>query len=98
MAEGHVVSPERSDSPRAVGGRNQGRLGWTHPNTTTKAGGYANRNAGFIRQPQCGSRACRMNPAFRWWCRDARGLGKSMDLGWHPEPASVSLCLWFGSI
>jgi len=36
-----------------------------HPDTTTKAGGHANRNAGFIRQPQCGSLACRMNPAFR---------------------------------
>ncbi|MCX6925799.1 MAG: hypothetical protein NT154_21720, partial [Verrucomicrobia bacterium] len=39
-----------------------------HPDTTTKAGGYANRNAGFIRQPQCGSPGCRMNPAF-WWRR-----------------------------
>jgi hypothetical protein len=46
-------------------------LDGTHPDTTTKAGGYANRNAGFIRQPQCGSPACRMNPAFRWRCQDA---------------------------
>ena len=40
------------------------------PDTNTKAGGHANRNAGFIRQPQRGSPVCRMNPAFRWWCQD----------------------------
>jgi hypothetical protein len=42
-----------------------------HPDTATTAGGHANRNAGFIRQRQCGSPTCRMNPAFRWWCQDA---------------------------
>ncbi|MCX6912180.1 MAG: hypothetical protein WCK27_07670 [Verrucomicrobiota bacterium] len=26
------------------------RSSWVHPDTPTKAGGYANRNAGFIRQ------------------------------------------------
>ncbi|MEI6782793.1 MAG: hypothetical protein WCQ21_17940, partial [Verrucomicrobiota bacterium] len=36
-----------------------------HPRT--KAGGDANRNAGFIRQPKCDSSGCRINPAFRWW-------------------------------
>ncbi|MCX6925439.1 MAG: hypothetical protein NT154_19855, partial [Verrucomicrobia bacterium] len=46
------------------------RSSGAHPDTT-KAGGYANRNAGFIRQPQCGSPACRMNPALRWWYQDA---------------------------
>jgi CheY-like chemotaxis protein len=46
---------------------------WAHLDTTTKAGGNANRNAGFIRQPRCGSPACRMNPAFRWWYQDAPG-------------------------
>jgi hypothetical protein len=65
---------------------NQGRLGWTHSDTTTKAGGYANRNAGFIRQPQCGSPACRMNPAFRWWSQDAPGplRGLNPDTGHRP--------------
>jgi hypothetical protein len=46
---------------------------WAHPGITTKAGGHANRNAGLIQQPQRGSPACRMNPAFRWWCQDAPG-------------------------
>jgi hypothetical protein len=42
-----------------------------HPDTTTKAGGHANRNAGFIRQAGAPHQGCRMNPAFRWWCQDA---------------------------
>jgi len=42
-----------------------------HPDTTTKAGSHANRNAGFIRQAGEWHSGCRMNPAFRWWCQDA---------------------------
>jgi hypothetical protein len=42
-----------------------------HPDTTAKTGGYANRNAGFIRQPGEPNWGCRMNPAFRWWCQAA---------------------------
>ena len=68
-----------------IGGQRD-RLEGAHPDTTTKAGGYASlglprpaplaglvmarRNAGFIRQPHCGSPGCWMNPAFRWWCQD----------------------------
>ncbi len=39
--------------------------GGAHPDTTTKAGGHANRNAGFIRQEGKWHWGCRMNPAFR---------------------------------
>ena len=74
------------DSRRAHGCRPpqlaHNNLQGAHPDTTTKAGGYANRNAGFIRQPQCGSPACRMNPAFRWWCQEApvrRARGVVLD-------------------
>ena len=31
------------------------------------------RNAGFIRQPRCGSADCRINPAFRWWYQETPG-------------------------
>ena len=41
---------------------------WTYLDTTTRAGGYARRNAGFIRQPRCGSPGCRINPEFRPEC------------------------------
>ena len=47
-----------------------------HPDTTTKAGGQANRNAGFIRQAGEPHWGCRMNPAFRWWCQDAPCLNQ----------------------
>jgi hypothetical protein len=47
-----------------------------HPDTTTKAGCHAKRNAGFIRQPQFSSPACRMNPASRWWCQEAPEPGR----------------------
>src|ERR1035437_5026304 len=58
-----------------------------HPDTTTKAGGPANRNAGFIRQPQCGPPACRMNPAFRWWWQDAPfRLWPQPNIGSEPTP------------
>jgi len=42
-----------------------------HPGTTTKAGSYANRNAGFIRQAGEWHWGCRINPAFRWQCQNA---------------------------
>ncbi|MEI7940184.1 MAG: hypothetical protein WCK27_26165, partial [Verrucomicrobiota bacterium] len=47
--------------------RSEGAL----PDTTTKAGGHAKRNAGFIRQAGEPRQGCRMNPAFRWWCQEA---------------------------
>ena len=46
-----------------------------HLGTTTKAGSYANRNAGFIRQAGEWHWGCRINPAFRWWCQDAPVAG-----------------------
>jgi len=51
QSQGSILEPFPRD-PRA------------HPDATTKAGCPANRNAGFIRQPQCGPLACRMSPAL----------------------------------
>ena len=34
----------------------------------------ARQNPGFIRQGQCGSPVCRMNPALQWWCQAAPGV------------------------
>ena len=41
-----------------------------HLGTATKAGGHANRNAGFIRQAGEWHSGCRLNPAFRRWCQN----------------------------
>jgi hypothetical protein len=38
--------------------------GWPAALRTMGASRHHHRNAGFIRQPQCHSPACRMNPAF----------------------------------
>jgi hypothetical protein len=64
-----------ADGLRVLSSRgNSVRLREAHPETTTKAAGYANGNAGFIRQLQCVSPACRMNSVFRRWYQGAPGF------------------------
>src|ERR1039458_7687001 len=54
------------------------------PDTTTEAGGHANRNAGFIRQAGAPHWGCWMNPAFRWKCPSAPARVRDWDCGLRP--------------
>ena len=60
-----------------------------------QAGGDANRNAAFTRQPKCGSPGCRLNPAFRWRCQDAPRWGHISIL---THPVQISLTPRFSGV